>query len=209
MPKWNEYTEKELPVDNDILMIEDSENNLSKILKLKKLADWIVGKVKKCIPDLENHTAVSDGDYIILGQGTDARKITVAALRTALGIDALSTSLKIKEYDPVDFNFNSFCTILEFQCFRIGRLVFLNFDIFIKAGTTILVNTLYAFNNKTIPSELIPKRNAMLQGYCCDSTFGNATQISAYLNRNNGCIQYSTPVSKSYFVVQGFWLLDS
>ena len=51
MPKWNEYTEKELPVDNDILMIEDSENNVNKILKLKKLADWIVGKVKKCIPE--------------------------------------------------------------------------------------------------------------------------------------------------------------
>ena len=96
MPKWNEYTEKELPVDNDVLMIEDSENSVNKILKLKKLADWIVGKVKKCIPYLENHTAVSDSDYVILGQGTDAKKITVAELKTALGIDTLNTNLKYR-----------------------------------------------------------------------------------------------------------------
>lgn len=49
MPKWNEYTEKELPVDNDILMIEDSENSVNKILKLKKLADYIMGLDSKII----------------------------------------------------------------------------------------------------------------------------------------------------------------
>lgn len=110
MPKWNEYTEKELPVDNDILMIEDSENSVNKILKLKKLADWIVGKVKKCIPDLENHTAVSDGDYVILGQVGDAKKITVAELKQELGINA---EQKLLSDSPAYMNASQTITLSE------------------------------------------------------------------------------------------------
>ena len=110
MPKWNEYTEKELPVDNDVLMIEDSENSVNKILKLKKLADWIVGKVKKCIPDLENHTAVSDGDYMILGQGTEAKKITVVDLKQALGIN---TEQKLLSDSPAYMNASQTITLRE------------------------------------------------------------------------------------------------
>ena len=45
------------------------------------------------VADLDSNDAVSDSDYIVLGQGADARKITVAALRAALGIDVLSTKV--------------------------------------------------------------------------------------------------------------------
>lgn len=45
------------------------------------------------VADLEGNDGVNDTDYIVLGQGTDARKITVAALRAALGIDVLSTKI--------------------------------------------------------------------------------------------------------------------
>lgn len=97
---------------------------------------------------------------------------------------------------------------MEFQCYRLGRMVFLNMELYVKSGTTILANTVYGFNWNSIPEEIKPKNNTLLQGFCCDGDFGNATQISAYINKNNGCIEYSTPVSKSYFAVQGFWLVD-
>ena len=40
------------------------------------------------VSDLENHDTVSDSDYIVLGQGIDAKKITVAELKQVLGINA-------------------------------------------------------------------------------------------------------------------------
>lgn len=46
------------------------------------------------VSDLENHDTVSDSDYIVLGQGIDAKKITVAELKQALGIDTLNVNLK-------------------------------------------------------------------------------------------------------------------
>lgn len=121
----------------------------------------------------------------------------------------INNNLTVKEYASSDFNFNSFYEIMEFQCYRLGRMVFLNMELYVKSGTIVATNTVYSFNYKTIPSEIKPKRNTLLHGYCCDGDFGNATQISAYINKDNGYIQYSTPVSKSYFIVQGFWLLNS
>lgn len=84
----------------------------------------------------------------------------------------------------------------------------MNMELYVNPGTIIIANTKYGFNWKSIPEEIRPKNTIILQGFCCDGDFGNATQISAYINENNGCIEYSTPVSKSYFAVQGFWLVD-
>ena len=46
------------------------------------------------VADLENHDSVNDNDYIVLGQGIDAKKITIAELRKALGIDTLATNIQ-------------------------------------------------------------------------------------------------------------------
>lgn len=124
-------------------------------------------------------------------------------------LSELNNNLTVKEYASSDFNFNSFYEIMEFQCFRLGRIVYLNMELYIKSGTIVASNTVYSFNGKTIPTEIKPKRNTLLQGFCCDGDFGNATQISTYISKDDGCIHYSMPVSKSYVAVQGFWLLDA
>lgn len=119
----------------------------------------------------------------------------------------INNNLTVKEYSYNDFYFNTFYQILEFQCYRFGRMVFLNMELYVNPGTVIIANATYGFNYETIPEEIKPKNNTLLQGFCCDGDFGNATQISAYINKKNGRIEYSTPVSKSYFSVQGFWLI--
>lgn len=97
---------------------------------------------------------------------------------------------------------------MEFQCYRLGRMVFLNMELYVNPGTVIIANTTYDFNWKSIPEEIKPKNKTLLQGFCCDGDFGNANQISAYIDVDNGRIKYSTPVVKSYFAVQGFWLVN-
>ena len=47
MPKWSEYTKKNQPSDNDIMMIEDKDANANKLLTFSGLSDWIVEKLKK------------------------------------------------------------------------------------------------------------------------------------------------------------------
>ena len=119
-----------------------------------------------------------------------------------------SGGVTVTEYSPDDFNFNSFYQIMEFQCYRVGRMVFLNMELYIKSGTTVLSNTVYGFNWRSIPAEIKPSRNTLLQGFCCDGDFGNATQISSYVVGSTGIIKYSLPVVRSYIAVQGFWLVD-
>ena len=47
MPNWTDYTKKQQPSDNDLMMIEDVDANANKRLEFSGLADWIVEKLKK------------------------------------------------------------------------------------------------------------------------------------------------------------------
>lgn len=62
------------------------------------------------VSDLDNHAAVSDGDYIVLGQGIDAKKITVAELKQALGINA---EQKLLSDSPAYMNASQSITLRE------------------------------------------------------------------------------------------------
>lgn len=44
------------------------------------------------IKDLSAKTTLSDNDLVIIGEGNDAKKMTIAKLRELLGIDALNTN---------------------------------------------------------------------------------------------------------------------
>lgn len=120
----------------------------------------------------------------------------------------IEDSLITKNYKSNDFHFNSFFQILSFQCYRLGKMVFLNCELYINPGTTILADTVYGFNWSSIPKEILPSQDIFLQGFCCNGDFGNATQIMSYVEHSGGIIKYSLPVIERYIAVQGFWLLD-
>lgn len=46
------------------------------------------------VSDLDNHDSINDNNYFVLGQGIDAKKVTVAKMKQALGIDDLKTNLE-------------------------------------------------------------------------------------------------------------------
>lgn len=52
------------------------------------------------------------------------------------------------------------------------------------------------------------KKKCVSDGDFQKTKWGEATQISVYLNVNNGIIEYSTPSVKSYYKLSGFWLVD-
>lgn len=85
MPSWTDYTKKQQPSDNDLMMIEDVDANLNKRLEFSGLADWIVEKLKKnnvisgalkfkgssAYASLPTNPEVNDYYYSPDGNGTD------------------------------------------------------------------------------------------------------------------------------------------
>lgn len=122
-------------------------------------------------------------------------------------VETINNNLTIKEYQISDFAFQTFYQILEFQCWKIGRMVFINCGWYVNPDTTLLENNVYGLIYSSVPSEIKPNNTVSLQGFACNGDWGEATQISAYLNVNNGTIEYSTPSVKPYYKVSGFWLV--
>nr|DAH47635.1 MAG TPA: hydrolase [Caudoviricetes sp.] len=85
MPSWTDYTKKQQPSDNDLMMIEDVDANVNKRLEFSGLADWIVEKLKKnnvisgalkfkgssAYASLPTNPEVNDYYYSPDGNGTD------------------------------------------------------------------------------------------------------------------------------------------
>lgn len=85
MPSWKDYTKKQQPSDNDLMMIEDVDANVNKRLEFSGLADWIVEKLKKnnvisgalkfkgssAYASLPTNPEVNDYYYSPDGNGTD------------------------------------------------------------------------------------------------------------------------------------------
>lgn len=122
-------------------------------------------------------------------------------------VETINNNLTIKEYQISDFAFQTFYQILDFQCWKIGRMVFMNLGWYANPGTIILANTIYGITYDSVPDEILPNKSVCFQGFACNDDWGEATQISAYLNVNNGIIEYSTPSVKSYYKLSGFWLV--
>ena len=122
-------------------------------------------------------------------------------------INTINNNLTIKEYQISDFDFQTFYEILEFQCWKIGRIVFINCGWYVNPDTILLANNVYGLIYSSIPSEIKPNINVSLQGFACNGDWGEATQISAYLNVNNGIIEYSITSVKSYYKLSGFCIV--
>lgn len=119
----------------------------------------------------------------------------------------INNDLTIVEYKISDLAFQTFYQILEFQCWKIGRMVFMNLGWYANPGTIISANAIYGITYDSVPDEILPNKSVCFQGFACNDDYGEATQISVLLNSENGRIEYSTPVPKSYYKASGFWLV--
>lgn len=135
------------------------------------------------IKDLAAQTTLADTDYFIVG-GADAKKITVAQMKEALGINELNTNMEAQVY------FDSTWNGLHVKVFRTLDGIF-----FGMRGS--IIDTLYANNTYKIP---VPNgiTGSLAGSFCTQSgvsgyiqTTGSEIQITPFTNLN-GWILCST-----------------
>lgn len=88
------------------------------------------------IKDLGALTAAADTDYMILGSGAEAKKITVGNLKASLGITALSAQI-----EDVSNQFTGVAGVSNIRALRIGKKIILNFHTSVT-GNVVTTQTL-------------------------------------------------------------------
>lgn len=122
-------------------------------------------------------------------------------------IELLNGKLKETVYTQTDIPIADFYNISDFDLRKNGNQVFFNISINVKAGTLIYANNLYSISTAPFPEELRPKTTFYLNGFGCDSSYGDAVQLSAIIDPQ-GHVKYSTPKVMAFYKISGSWFTD-
>lgn len=110
-------------------------------------------------------------------------------------------------YDRSAMPIADFYDVTDFDLRKRGNEVFFNVSLSMQSGTQFDPNTLYSIGPSPMPSELRPKKVYSLNGYGCDSNWGNPTAISAFVGEK-GYVRYCASVRKAYFKISGHWIAE-
>ena len=110
-------------------------------------------------------------------------------------------------YDRSALPIADFYDVTDFDLRKRGNEVFFNVSLSMQSGTQFDPNTLYSIGPSPMPSELRPKKVYSLNGYGCDSNWGNPTAISAFVGEK-GYVRYCASVRKAYFKISGHWITE-
>lgn len=110
-------------------------------------------------------------------------------------------------YDRSAMPIADFYDVTDFDLRKRGNEVFFNVSLSMQSGTQFDPNTLYSIGPSPMPSELRPKKVYSLNGYGCDSNWGNPTAISAFVGEK-GYVRYCASVRKAYFKISGHWITE-
>ena len=108
-------------------------------------------------------------------------------------------------YDRSAMQIADFYNVTDFDLRKRGNEVFFNVSLSMQPGTQFDPNTLYSIGPYPMPSELRPKKIYFLNGYGCDSNWGNPTAISTFVDEK-GYVKYCASVRKAYFKISGHWI---
>ena len=122
-------------------------------------------------------------------------------------VSTLNTNLAEKIYDQSALPIANFYDVRDFDLRKRGNEVFFNVSICIQSGAQFYPNTLYSIGPSPMRSELIPQKVYFLNGYGCDSNWGNPTAISTFVDER-GYVRYCATVRKAYFKISGHWIVD-
>lgn len=110
-------------------------------------------------------------------------------------------------YDRSALSIADFYDVTDFDLRKRGNEVFFNVSLSMQSGTQFDPNTLYSIGPSPMLSELRPKKVYSLNGYGCDSNWGNPTVISAFVGEK-GYVRYCASVRKAYFKISGHWVTE-
>lgn len=108
-------------------------------------------------------------------------------------------------YDRSALPFADFYAVTDFDLRKRGNEVFLNISLSMQPGTQFDPNTLYSIGSSPMLSELRPNKVFFLNGYGCDSNWGNPTPMSIFVD-TSGYVRYCASARKTYFKISGHWI---
>ena len=110
-------------------------------------------------------------------------------------------------YDRSAMPIADFYDVTDFDLRKRGNEVFLNVSLSMQSGTQFDPNTVYSIGPSPMLAELRPKKVYFLNGYGCDSNWGNPIAISTFVD-TSGYVRYSSSSRKAYFKIAGHWIVD-
>lgn len=110
-------------------------------------------------------------------------------------------------YDQSALPIADFYDVRDFDLRKRGNEVFFNVSLSMQSGAQFDPNTLYSIGPSPMPSELRPKKVYFLNGYGCDSNWGNTTAISTFVDEK-GYVRYCASSKKTYFKISGHWIAE-
>lgn len=110
-------------------------------------------------------------------------------------------------YDRSALPIADFYDVTDFDLRKRGNEVFFNVSLSMQSGTQFNPNTLYSISPSPMLSELRPSKVYFLNGFGCDSNWGNPTQISIFVD-TSGYVSYCASTRKTYFKISGHWIAE-
>lgn len=110
-------------------------------------------------------------------------------------------------YDRSAMPIADFYDVTDFDLRKRGNEVFFNVSLSMQPGTQFDPNTLYSIGPSPMLSELRPSKVYFLNGYGCDSDWGNPTPISTSVG-TAGYVRYCASARKTYFKISGHWIAE-
>ena len=108
-------------------------------------------------------------------------------------------------YDWSAMSIADFYDVTDFDLRKRGNEVFFNVSLSMQSGTQFDPNTLYSIGPSAMIEELRPSKVYFLDGFGCDSNWGNPTPISTFVD-TSGHVRYCASERKTYFKISGHWI---
>lgn len=110
-------------------------------------------------------------------------------------------------YDRSALPIADFYDVTDFDLRKRGNEVFFNVSLSMQSGTQFDPNTLYSIGPYAMIEELRPSKIYFLNGFGCDSNWGNPTTISTFVDEK-GYVRYCAASRKTYFKISGHWIAE-
>ena len=131
----------------------------------------------------------------------------VKLLDVSKNLSTLNADLAEKIYDQSALPIADFYDVTDFDLRKQGNEVFFNVSLSMQSGTQFDPNTLYSLGPSAMIEELRPSKVYFLDGFGCDSNWGNPTAISTFVDEK-GYVRYCAASRKTYFKISGHWIAE-
>lgn len=122
-------------------------------------------------------------------------------------VSGLNSKIHEEAYEQDVLSIAEFYDVAAFDLRRKGNEAFLNVSLSLKSTAQFDANVQYTINTNPIPDDLKASKTYHLQGFGCDSNWGQATAMAVIIDPE-GYIKYTAPSRSAFFKLSGHWFTD-